>query len=108
MKKLFSLSSILLASSVNAAVVTSGPVDLGYVQIINDANPRVYLGGITLDGAAIGCENNIPVIPLDSTHAETMYKTILAAKQSGQKVQLVASKCWELFSTPVVYSVYVY
>ncbi|WP_042145217.1 hypothetical protein [Pseudoalteromonas sp. '520P1 No. 412'] len=106
MKKLITLLTFLCAASAQAAVVTSGPVELGNIQIIDDANPRVYLGGVTLDGTALGCDNNIPVILLNTSRGALMYETLLSAKKAGQKVNLVASKCWDIYSTPIVYSIY--
>ena len=106
MKKLITLLTFLCATSAQAAVVTSGPVELGNIQIIDDANPRVYLGGVTLDGTALGCNNNIPVILLNTAQGALMYETLLSAKKAGQKVNLVASKCWDIYSTPIVYSIY--
>jgi hypothetical protein len=108
MKKIISLLTFLYVTSVQATVVTSGHVELGNIQIIDDTNPRVYLGGVTLDGAALGCENNIPVILLNTSQGALMYETLLSAKKAGQKVNLVASKCWDVYSTPIVYSIYTY
>jgi len=105
MKKFMSVLALLCASTVQAGV-TSGPVNLGNLQIIDDQNPRVYVGGVTLDGAALGCENNMPVLLLTSAQAPLMYETLLSAKKSGQQVVLVAHKCWDTYSTPVIHSIY--
>ena len=108
MKKLIGLLSFLCITSVQATVVTTGPVELGYIQIIDDTNPRVYLAGVTLDGSALGCSNDTPVILLNTAQGALMYETVLSAKKAGQKVNLIASKCWDIYSTPIVYSIYTY
>lgn len=107
MKKILGLFIVLCTISTGANAVTSGPIDLGNIQIITDGTPRVYLGN-SIDGGALGCANNIPVILLDEPHGVVLYETLLSAKKSGQKVNLIASSCWSVFSTPVITSIYTY
>ncbi len=109
------LSTLTLAAlsfSTEATVVTkSFTVTDKSLQLTSDPYwPRVYIKGVELDGAALGCENNIPVISLgeDNPQGQMMYETLLAAKESGRTISIVANKCWGGFSTPQVYSITTY
>lgn len=113
MKKTIALLSTfsvaLLSLPTQAAVVTkSFTVSDKALQLTTDQYyPRVYIKAVDLDGAALGCENNIPVISLgdDNPQGQMMYDTLLAAKESGRTISIVANKCWAGYSTPLVYSI---
>ena len=107
MRKSMGIFVLLFVVSVSANAVTSGPIDLGNIQIITDGTPRVYIGN-KIDGSALGCANNTPVILLDEPHGYLLYETLLSAKKSGQQVNLIASKCWDVYSTPIITSIYTY
>lgn len=114
MKKIIITSiSLAFCSLSSMAANTSALIDLSdkTIQITSDPyTPRVYVNGAELDGAALGCDNDTPVISLgkDNEQAEMMYNTLLSAKKSGQKVLLTAKSCWSGYSTPLVYSITTY
>jgi len=108
---LFALLSISISSV--ATVISSGPISLSDKRIQITADPytaRVYVIGVEMDYAALGCENNGAVIPLGENYpqGEMMYNTLLSAKKAGQNVRLEAKSCWDAYSVPVIFSIHTY
>ena len=72
----------------------SGWISIGAsdIQIISDGNPRAFVY-VTVNNS--GCTSSIPLLVMNSTNplATSMYATLLAAKASGQMVDIETSGC---------------
>jgi len=111
MKKAITLTSLLFASffshGVTVVSTTTTLTDKPLQLTKEVSTSRVYVYGVELDGAALGCEHNTPVISLgsDNPQGQLMYETLLSAKKTGQKVILGAKSCWSGYSTPLVFTI---
>lgn len=113
MKKLIFCTLLSFVAFESAAASVHAAIDLTdkTIQIQTDQYwPRVYINGAELDGSALGCSNNTPVLSLgtDNAQAEMMYNTLLSAKKNGQTVLIGAKECWGAYSTPLIFSITTY
>jgi hypothetical protein len=96
------------------AVGSSGIVSLDGVDIQLNGDgggqiSRVYLYNLPI--SADGCANTVPVLLLDGPNqnpvGKTLYATLLLAKATGKHVIVQTTGCWDVWSTPIITSMYI-
>lgn len=98
----------LFCLSANSAG-TSGEVSLenARIQLISTGTPIAYVYDTPVND---GCEKTFPVLIFDGPDANPLakeiYSTLLMAKASGKKVNIITKGCWSVLSTPIITSMY--
>lgn len=108
MKSSILLFALILTSfSAYSSSRSSGYVSLDNpIQIIDGSEPRAFLYEVSIRNS--GCSRTTPVLLLDSSRflAKEFYSTILMAKASGKRVNIISDGCWLNGQYPIVASIF--
>jgi hypothetical protein len=92
----------------SSGIVSLDGVDMQLNGDGGSQTSRVYLYNLPIN--ADGCTNTIPVLLLDGPNqnpvGKTLYATLLLAKATGKHVIVQTTGCWDVWSTPIITSMY--